>query len=97
VTRAPLAWLPIALSVASVALIVGYVVACPVAGCVPRPDGDEGAIARIFQLSMLVQAALIGLFALRWVPASPRPAVTMLILQIVAAAVPVVLIVILEG
>ncbi len=61
------------------------------------PHADEGAPARLFQLLMLADAALIALFALLWVPRAPRPAAVIVAFQIACAAMPVALIVALES
>lgn len=92
---APSAWLPMLISAAAMALVLGYAALFGVAGN-PQPH-DEGAPARLFQLLLLAEAAVIGLFALRWLPRAPRAAATILALQMVLAAVPVATILILES
>jgi hypothetical protein len=49
------------------------------------PQADEGAAAHLWQLLMAIQVPTILFFALRWVPESPRRALPILGLQIVAA------------
>jgi hypothetical protein len=90
--RRPSAWLPIALSLAALALIA---VSAGLGGVAEHED--EGAAARIFQLLMAVDAVAIAFFGLRWVPASPRTAIAILCLQLVLAAVPVATIIVLEA
>jgi len=51
----------------------------------PAPQTDEGAAAHIWQLLMAAQAPIVLFFAIKWVPESPRQAVPILALQIVAA------------
>jgi hypothetical protein len=58
---------------------------------------DEGAPARIFQLLMVLQVPIIAFFALKWVPRSPRPALVVLLLQGVAALLPIAVVMWLES
>jgi hypothetical protein len=58
---------------------------------------DEGAPARLFQLLMVVEAVSIAFFAIRWVPEAPRPAIAILALQLLLAAIPVGTIIFLEA
>lgn len=90
--RRPSAFVPLALSLAALGLILGFVATFGII----RREG-EGAAARVFQLLMLVQVLAITFFAIRWVPAAPRQALPILLLQLLAAAVPIVLIVVLES
>ena len=89
--RKPSAWLPMLMSLAAIGLIVGHVVLVGVA----RQE-DEGIEARIFMLLMLVDAVAIGVFAVRWLPAAPRPALTVVAVQVLLAAIPLVTIAALE-
>jgi len=60
----------------------------------PAPQADEGAAAHIWQVLMAAQLPIVGFFAIKWVPESPRRAVPILVLQViaaVAAALPVFL------
>lgn len=89
--RKPSAWLPMLLSLAALGLIVGHVALVGVAR-----QADEGTEARIFQLLMVVDAVAIAAFAVRWLPVAPRPALTVVALQVVLAAIPLVTIAALE-
>lgn len=74
----PSAFLPLAMSVCALALIgAGLTGALPVA----PPGGDEGAPARIFQLLMVLQLPVAAIFALKWLPRAPRPALVVMFLQ----------------
>jgi hypothetical protein len=86
--------LPVALSCSALVFLLGYV-AIFGAGR-PAPAADEGAPARFFQLLMAVQVPIIATFAIRWLPRMPQRALTVLVLQLLAALVPVALVVILE-
>ena len=78
--KKPSAWAPIAMSLAALAVVLGYLAIYGVA----RP-GDEGATAHAWQLLMAGQLPIIGYFALRWLPQAPRKAAPILLLQAVAA------------
>jgi hypothetical protein len=90
--KKPSAWLPIAMSIAAISLVLGYVAIYGV----QRPQEDEGAAARTFQLLLAAQMPMVAFFAIRWVPPMPRQALPVIALQIVAALAAVGLVVILE-
>lgn len=89
--RRPGAWAPLVLSSAALGLIVAHVALVGVAR-----QADEGAEARIFQLLMLLDAIAIAVFGARWLPVAPRAALAVLALQVVAAAIPLVTLAVLE-
>ena len=92
--RHPLAWIPIAMSLAALALLLG----CAVSGsCAAGAGGDEGAAARSFQALLAGQALLVVVFAVRWLPTRPRAALAIIALQLAVAAIPVLAIVALEA
>lgn len=78
--RRPSAFLPIAMSTAALALLVGYILMFGTAR-----QQDEGTAAHLWQLLMAGQVPVIGFFALRWIPAEPKKALPVLALQIAAA------------
>jgi hypothetical protein len=78
--RKPSAFLPIAMSLASLALVVSYVATSGVAR-----QADEGAAAHLWQLLMAGQLPLIAYFAIRWVPLAPNPGLIVLGTQVVVA------------
>jgi hypothetical protein len=87
VLRRPSAILPILMSVAALALVLGYAALVGTA-----PQRDESGAARIWQLLMIGQLPIIGLFALKWLPIEPRPTLVTLGVQVgaaLAAAFPV--------
>lgn len=90
--RQPSAWIPLAVSLAALAFLLGYVA---VFGIVQHED--EGAPARIFQLVMLAQLPVIAWFTVRWLPKQPRQALVVLALQGIAWIVPIVTVVWLES
>ncbi len=50
----------------------------------PR-ETDEGTAAHLWQLLMAAQIPVVAFFAIRWLPQSPRSALGVLALQVVAA------------
>jgi len=76
----PSAFLPVAMSLAALAIVLGVLV---LSG--PAPQADEGAAAHLWQFLMALQVPIIALFALRWVPRAPRQAIPVLAVQALAA------------
>ena len=84
----PSAWIPIALSFA----VVGGMLITMFLSGPPVPEADEGTIAHIFQLWLVLEACMILFFAIRWLPEKPKPALIILALQlllVVAGCAPV--------
>ncbi|HEX6350646.1 MAG TPA: hypothetical protein VF160_14815 [Candidatus Dormibacteraeota bacterium] len=85
--RRPSALIPLAISLAALAVVVGHIA---IAGTARQPD--EGADAHLWQLLMAAQLPLIAFFALTALPRAPKPALLVLVLQLLAglaAAAPV--------
>ena len=61
--RQPSAVLPIAMSLAALALVLGH---AAIYGVVQ--EADEGTLAHIFQLLMAGQIPIVAYFALKWLP-----------------------------
>ncbi|GHO78756.1 hypothetical protein KSD_65270 [Ktedonobacter sp. SOSP1-85] len=78
--RQPSAYLPVAMSLVALALVLGYVAIFGV-----THEADEGAAAHIWQLLMVLQVPIIAFFAIKYFPRQPRQALLVLALQIVAA------------
>ena len=76
VMKKPSALLPVALSFAALAMVLGHVVMFGVAR-----EADEGAAAHIFQLLMAAQVPIVAFFAIKWLPRSPRQVLWVLALQ----------------
>ena len=76
----PSAFLPLAMSFGALATVLIYVA---VFG--PAPQSDEGTAAHIWQILMAGQVPIIGFFALKWLPQSPKQALLVLVLQAGAA------------
>jgi hypothetical protein len=92
--RRPSAWLPVAVSLAALVFLVGYVTMVGETGGAGR---DEGAPARIFQLLMVAEAVLIVAFAIRWLPRAPRSTVAIVVAQVGVAAIPIAAVTLLEA
>ncbi len=87
--RKPSAFLPVAMSLAALALVVSHIV---LFGVARQPD--EGAAAHLWQLLMAAQLPIVAFFALKWLPRTPQVALWILVLQAgagLAAAAPVFL------
>ena len=74
--KKPSAALPIAMSLAGLAIVLGHAALYGTAH-----EADEGAAAHIFQLLMVLQVPLVGFFALKWLPRVPRQTLNVLTLQ----------------
>jgi heme/copper-type cytochrome/quinol oxidase subunit 4 len=85
--KRPSAFLPVAMSIAAVVLVLVHVL---VFGAVR--EADEGTAAHIFQLLMAAQVPIVVFFAIKWVPQTPRNGLQVLALQVgagLAAMAPV--------
>ena len=80
VMKQPSAFLPIAMSAAALALVLGHIA---IFGIVH--EADEGTPAHVWQLLMAGQVPMVAYFALRWLPQAPGQALRVLGLQVVAA------------
>jgi hypothetical protein len=78
--KRPSAFVPITMSVAALSLVLVHIILAGTAR-----QADEGMAAHLWQLLMAAQIPIIGFFAIRWLPQSPRSAVPVLAFQAVAA------------
>ena len=76
----PSAFLPMAMSLAALALVIIHVAMYGV-----THDADEGTPAHIFQLLLIAQVPIMAYFAIRWVPETPKQAIPIMALQAAAA------------
>jgi len=76
----PSAFLPIAMSLFAVAVVVTHIA---LFGTARQPD--EGTAAHLWQLLMAGQLPIVAFFAFRWLPQAPRYALPVLALQVGAA------------
>lgn len=77
--KLPSAFLPLAMSVAALAVVLGHVVIFGAAR-----EADEGATAHLWQLLVAGQLPFVAYFAIKWLPRVPRSALPVLALQAVA-------------
>jgi hypothetical protein len=85
--KRPSALIPVAMSVAALATVIGYAAMFGIAR-----QADEGAAAHVWQLLMVGQVPVVAFFAIKWLPTKPRQALLVLALQVgaaVAAMLPV--------
>jgi hypothetical protein len=80
--RRPSAFVPMAMSLAAFAVVVGYVAIFGAAR-----QADEGAVAHIWQLLVGAQLPLIAFFMIKWLPRAPHAVWRIAALQVVAALV----------
>jgi hypothetical protein len=78
--KKPSAFLPVAMSIAALAVVLGHVA---LFGAVR--EADEGTAAHIWQILMAAQVPIVAFFAIRWLPRTPRQALQILALQVGAA------------
>jgi len=86
--KQPSAWIPLVMSLAALALILGYVA---IFGIVHNTD--EGTPAHIFQLLMVLQLPVVAYFGLKWLPKRPKQSLLVLVLHAVAWIIPVLAII----
>ena len=83
ILKKPSAWVPIALSGVMLSIMIGYFIfAGPLVS-----EPDEGIAAHLFQIWLPLEMLLIGFFAATALPHTPKQALTVLALQIIAVLV----------
>ena len=80
VIKQPSAFIPVVMSLAALAVVLAHVA---VFGIVH--EADEGTAAHLWQLLMAAQVPIIAFFAIKWLPRTPKRALFVLALQVVAA------------
>jgi hypothetical protein len=78
--RRPSAIIPIVMSVAALAVVIGYGAMFGTAR-----QADEGTAAHIWQLLMVGQVPVAAFFVVKWLPTDPKHAVPVLAIQVGAA------------
>jgi hypothetical protein len=78
--KKPSAFLPLAMSLAALALVLVHLIMFGAAR-----QADEGTAAHLWQLLMATQIPIVAFFGIRWLPQSPRSALPVLALQAGAA------------
>jgi hypothetical protein len=74
--KQPSAFLPVAMSLAALAVVLVHVARFGAAR-----EADEGTSAHLWQLLMIAQVPIVGFFAIKWLPRAPGPALAILALQ----------------
>jgi len=80
--KSPSAFVPVFMSLLALTVVLVSVMLFGVAH-----EADEGASAHLWQLLMAGQLPVVAFFALWWLPRAPRPAFTVLALQVLALLV----------
>jgi hypothetical protein len=80
IIKKPSAWLPMAMSLVALALVLGHIAMFGVA-----PEADEGTAAHIWQILMAAQVPIVAFFAVKWLPRTPKQTLLVLALQSGAA------------
>ena len=78
--KQPSGFIPVAMSLSALALVVGHIAVFGVAH-----EVDEGTAAHLWQLLMAGQVPIVAYFAMKWFPQTPRNALGVLALQFIAA------------
>jgi len=76
IMKKPSAFLPLAMSFAALATVLGHIAMFGVAR-----EADEGTAAHIWQILMAAQIPIVAFFAIKWLPRTPRQALLVLALQ----------------
>lgn len=80
IVRRPSAFLPLAMSLTALAIVLGHIALFGAAR-----EADEGATAHLWQLLMAGQMPVLAIFAIKWLPRAPRQTLCVLALQAGAA------------
>ncbi len=78
--KKPSAFIPVAMSLAALALVLIHISLFGIAR-----QADEGTAAHIWQLLMGLQVPILAFFAIRWLPQFPRQALEVMAVQALAA------------
>ncbi len=76
--RHPSAWIPITFSLTVVAM---WIVGIAMFGT-PIRQSDEGALAHLFQIWLVLEVLMIAFFATKWLTQKPKEALIVLVIQI---------------
>jgi hypothetical protein len=79
IIRRPTAFLPVAMSLAALAMVLGHVA---IYGVVH--EADEGTVAHLFQLLIMAQVPIVAVFAIKYLRQAPKETVWVLTLQALA-------------
>ena len=82
--RRPSAFLPLAMSVSALTMLLVTLAAGLMRGGAIVRDPDEGSVAHIWQLLMTVQMPIVAFFLIKWVRRAPGQTMGVLALQVAA-------------
>jgi hypothetical protein len=80
IMKQPSAFVPLAMSLTALAMVLVYVARYGVAR-----QADEGAVAHLWQILMAGQMPIVAYFAIKWLPRAPRQTFYVLVQQAGAA------------
>ncbi len=79
--KKPSAWISIAIPLAFFAILLyRFMMFGP-----PVREADEGTLAHLFQIWLVLEVFMVSYFAIKWVPQVPKQALMILAIQIVTA------------
>jgi len=78
--KRPSAFLPVLMSLAALAIVIIHILRFGTAR-----EVDEGTSAHLWQILMAGQLPIVAFFAIKWLPRTPRMALEVLAVQVVAA------------
>ena len=76
IMKQPSGFLPVAMSLAALAVVLFHVAMFGAAR-----EADEGTAAHIFQILLIAQLPIVAFFAVKWLPRAPSQALLVLTLQ----------------
>ena len=79
--KKPSAWLPIAIPLIFLAILAVRLATLGI----PTREADEGTLAHLFQIWLVLQPLMVAFFAIKWLPQAPKPGMIILTIQILAA------------
>ena len=82
--KKPSAWIPIVIPLVFFAYLVIYITFFGIVS-----NGDEGTVAHLFQLWLVLEPLMVGFFAFAWLTRARKQALIILALQILAALLPI--------
>jgi hypothetical protein len=83
--KQPSAFVPVAMSLTALALVVGHVLGDVATSGAVVHEADEGTLAHLWQLLMAGQMPVLAFFAIKWLPRAPKQTLCVLALQTGAA------------
>jgi hypothetical protein len=81
IIKRPSAFLPLAMSLTALALLLGAIIDGYVTGHHLAREADEGTLAHLWQLLMAGQLPILAFFAIKWLPRAPKQTMYVLALQ----------------